>query len=252
MEILSIGNDITELKQAQEAAQAADRMKSAFLATMSHELRTPLNSIIGFTGIIMQELAGPLNPEQRKQMTMVQNSSRHLLALINDVLDISKIEAGQLILSFDWFDLCGSIRKLVDELTPQAAKKGLPVRIGMPESIHIKSDQRRVEQIIMNLLSNAVKFTAEGEITVRVFPEGEHVEISVNDTGSGIKAEDILKLFKPFFQIDSGITRRYEGTGLGLSISKRLTELLDGSIRVESTPGKGSTFTLTLPLRKES
>ena len=234
-----------ELAEAMESARSADQLKSAFLATMSHELRTPLNSIIGFTGILVQELPGPLNAEQKKQLGMIQNSARHLLALINDVLDISKIEAGQLDLVFSSFDLVSSVNETVDLIRPMADKKNLQVVTVLPDSpVQVYLDKRRFEQILMNLVNNAVKFTEKG--TVRVFCEceGENCSLSVEDTGIGIPAESIGSLFKPFQQLDTGLARKHEGTGLGLSICKKLIEMMNGNIGVESIPGKGSVFTI--------
>lgn len=238
------------LEVAMERAQEADRIKSAFLASMSHELRTPLNSIIGFTGILLQGLAGPLNEEQHKQMGMVQNSARHLLHLINDVLDISKIEAGQLELSSERFNLAESLTKAIQIVTPLAEKKGLKLVSDVaPEVGGIVSDRRRVEQVLINLINNAVKFTEEGEVRVESKTEGTHIVTSIQDTGIGINQEDMNTLFEAFRQIDTGVARRYEGTGLGLSICKRLIEKLGGRIWAKSEgDGKGSTFTFTLPL----
>ena len=238
-----------ELARAVEHAQAADLAKSAFLATMSHELRTPLNSIIGFTGILLQGLVGPLNDEQKKQLGMVRESSSHLLDLINDVLDISKIEAGQLEVSRNPFDLGACLEKCMHGVRPLAAKRGLRLDLDLPTGIGaISSDRRRVEQVFINLLSNAIKFTEAGDVRVTVVVTDSDVEIQVRDTGIGIRPEDLAKLFRPFRQVDTGLTRKYDGTGLGLSISKRLIELLGGQIRVESEPGKGSMFAFSLPL----
>jgi PAS domain S-box-containing protein len=278
-EILSVGTDITERKRAEEEirqlhedlqrhaaklelrvaertaelavardrAEAADRLKSAFLATMSHELRTPLNSIIGFTGIILQGLAGPLSQEQNKQLEMVRGSARHLLALINDVLDISKIEAGQLEVTREPFDLRASIGKVAGIVKPLADKKGLALHVELASEIGAwVSDQRRVEQILINLLNNAVKFTERGQVTLTAGTAPGVLRISVADSGIGIKREDLQKLFQPFRQIDTGLTRQHEGTGLGLAICRRLAELLGGEIRAESEWGKGSTFTVEL------
>lgn len=279
-EILSVGTDITERKEAEEQirqlhrelqlhaaelerrvaertaelavardrAEAADRLKSAFLATMSHELRTPLNSIIGFTGIILQGLAGPLNPEQRKQLEMVRGSARHLLALINDVLDISKIEAGQLEVACEPFDLRASIEKAASSVKLLAEKKALVLQVALaPEIGAWESDQRRIEQILINLLNNAIKFTEHGRITLTAEIAGDSVRISIADTGIGIKPDDFQKLFQPFRQIDTGLARNHEGTGLGLAICRRLAELLGGEIFAESEWGRGSTFTVVLP-----
>ncbi len=250
--------DITERKhmeedliRAKEAAEEADRIKSAFLATMSHELRTPLNAIIGFTGIMLQGLAGPLNEEQRKQMTMVQNSSRHLLALINDVLDISRIEAGQLDLSFTSFELRPSIEKMVALVSPLAEKKGIELRLDIADDVETATtDQRRLEQVILNLLNNAVKFTEKGHVRISCRRENKDYLLSIADTGIGMRQEEIPGLFQPFHQIDTGLSRKHEGTGLGLSISEKLLTLMGGKISVESEWGKGSIFTIRFPREK--
>ena len=254
---VGIIEDITEereaaesLRQAMEQAQAADRIKSAFLATMSHELRTPLNSIIGFTGIMLQGLAGPLNEEQQKQMTMVQNSSRHLLSLINDVLDISKIEAGQLDLAPASFALKPCIEKVIKMVAPLAAHKGLELRMEIGDDVgDMVTDQRRFEQILLNLVNNAVKFTEQGQITVACCLEKNQYRVSVVDTGIGMQAEELVRIFQPFHQIDAGLARKHEGTGLGLSICKKLLDLMGGSIEVLSQQGAGSEFIVRLPLQ---
>jgi PAS domain S-box-containing protein len=239
-----------ELVIAKEAAESADRLKSAFLATMSHELRTPLNSIIGFTGIVLQGMAGPLNDEQTKQLGMVQNSARHLLALINDVLDISKIEAGQLEIRCGPFSLPGAIQKAADTVSPLAKKKGIELHLDLSSDVdQIISDQRRVEQVLLNLLGNAVKFTDQGEIHVHCRRESDWVVTAIQDTGIGIDPRNQQSVFEPFRQVDTGTARKREGTGLGLSICKRLVNRLGGSISVVSSIGQGSTFTVRLPLK---
>ena len=286
VEILSVGTDITarrkaetalrvlndtlerrvaartiDLQMASERAEAADRIKSAFLANMSHELRTPLNSIIGFTGIMIQGLAGPVNPEQSKQLGMVRTSARHLLALVNDVLDISKIEAGQLEVAHEFFDMGQSVKKVIALVTPLAEKKGLALRFEiLPELGKAESDERRFEQVLLNLLSNAIKFTERGEVVLRAELVAEFqlkdeaskksaVRLQVSDTGMGIKPEHLPTLFQPFRQIDTGLARNHEGTGLGLAICRRLAKLMGGDITVESVWEKGSTFSVTLPLK---
>jgi PAS domain S-box-containing protein len=243
-------------------AEAADRTKSVFLATMSHELRTPLNSIIGFTGIVMQGMAGPLNPEQTKQLGMVKASARHLLDLINDVLDLSKIEAGQLEVHAAQFDLRASLERVTASIMPLADSKHLALTcLVSPDLGLMVSDQRRVEQIVINLLSNAIKFTASGSVKLSAeraagfhsspdAPSQPVLRLRVTDTGMGIKPDDLLTLFQPFRQIDGGLARQNEGTGLGLAISRRLASLLDGEVSAASEWSKGSVFTVILPLQE--
>ncbi|HPN38804.1 MAG TPA: YfiR/HmsC family protein [Melioribacteraceae bacterium] len=238
-----------ELEAAKERAESADRLKSAFLATMSHELRTPLNSIIGFTGILIKQIAGPLNDEQLKQLNMAKSSAKHLLDLINDVLDISKIEAGELVVTYSPFDFRKSLQKVVLSVQPLAVKKNLELILEVSEEISIiNSDCRRIEQIFLNLINNSIKFTETGYIKIESRIKDKFIETKVIDTGIGIKDEDMNKLFKPFSQVDTGITRAHEGTGLGLSICSRLVSKLGGLINVTSKIGEGSTFSVLLPI----
>lgn len=226
----------------------SERLKSALLASMSHELRTPLNSIIGFTGILLQGLAGPLNPEQTKQLGFVRESSRHLLELINDVLDLSKIEADQMQFEYHSFDLRETIARVVSLMKPIAEKKGLSFQVSIDSGVrYMIGDRRRVEQVLINLLSNAVKFAHQGGVSMTCTLQGDRVCVAVTDTGIGISPQDQEHIFTPFRQLASGLTRKYEGTGLGLSISQRIVHMMHGSITVKSQEGRGSTFTVTFP-----
>jgi len=242
-----------ELESAVTRAEAADRLKSAFLATMSHELRTPLNSIIGFTGLLLQKLPGPLNSEQEKQLGMVRGSASHLLDLINDVLDLSKIEAGQLPLKSEIFPIHDSLERVLASVAPQAAQKALPIVNEISPALGtMHSDRRRMEQIVLNLLNNAIKFTDRGSVTLQaslISTPVPSLRLVVRDTGIGIRPEDQALLFLPFSQVDSGLTRQHEGTGLGLAICRRVTELLGGTITVRSEWQRGSEFTVILPLK---
>ncbi|AUC21872.1 hypothetical protein BTO15_07050 [Polaribacter sejongensis] len=238
----------TQLEKEKVKAQSADLMKSAFLATMSHELRTPMNSIIGFTGILLKEYPGPLNQDQKKQLSMVKNSSKHLLSLINDVLDISKIEAGKLKVSYYPFNYLKTLEKTINFLLPQASKKGLTINSEISEiDITINSDERRVEQVLLNLLSNAIKFSYNGTILIKVDVVDNLIITQVIDQGIGMDKKDLNKLFMPFIQLEGGLSRSHEGIGLGLAICKSLVEKLGGTIKVQSEIDKGSNFTFTLP-----
>ncbi|MBW2038544.1 MAG: PAS domain S-box protein [Deltaproteobacteria bacterium] len=262
--VFAAARDITERRRAEEALKQsaeqleeanirlkeADRLKSIFLASMSHELRTPLNSIIGFTGIILMGMVGEISEEQRKQLIMVKNSAHHLLSLINDLLDISKIEAGKVELSLEEFRLDDVVGEVVETFSPAVMERGLELLTEVPEGITPFSDRRRVKQVLMNLVSNAVKFTDQGSvrITARVLRD-ENLEMRVTDTGIGIKKEGVNRLFEPFQQIDMSLTKKYEGTGLGLYLCKKLLALLGGEISAKSEYDRGSEFTFTIPLR---
>lgn len=239
-----------ELALAAERAQAADRAKSAFLSSMSHELRTPLNSVIGFTGVLLQGIAGPLRPEQEEPLRIVQRNGRHLLDLINDVLDLSKIEAEEMRLASAPFDLAQVVRESLASMGPAAATKGLALEGALPaEPVPMAGDARRVAQIVLNLLSNALKFTEAGSVTASLVQEPGKVRLAVRDTGPGIPAQDLPRLFREFEQLDVGLARHREGTGLGLALSRRLARLMGGNIQVASQEGLGSTFTLILPVK---
>jgi len=242
------------LKDTNNKLEKIGWQKSMFIASMSHELRTPLNSIIGFTGIILQGKSGEISEEQRKQLTMVNNSAKHLLALINDIIDINKIEAGKIEPIIANFNLSSIMHEVKESFRIAAAEKGIEITMEIPENLVIKSDERRVEQVIMNLVSNAVKFTERGEIGIKMVRKDGTVEISVRDTGIGIKQEDMDKLFKPFSQIYieniEGMPKQ-ESTGLGLYLSKKNADLLNCEISAESEFGKGSKLVFSLPLKYE-
>lgn len=247
-----------ELKTALVRAEAADRTKSAFLAIMSHELRTPLNSIIGFTGLVLQGMAGPLTTEQSKQLGMVRESANHLLSLINDILDISKIEANQFQFHRESVEIRPLLDRTLSSVGPLVMKKGLGLEAHFDSSLDILfTDSRRLGQVLLNLLQNAVKFTNAGQVIVTARMESSvntgarQLRISVSDTGIGIKADDLPALFQPFHQVNNTLSRQHEGPGLGLAISHRLISQLGGELTVQSEWGKGSTFTFTLPAGAE-
>ncbi len=239
-----------ELEQANVRLQELDQLKSMFLASMSHELRTPLNSIIGFTGLLLMGMAGDLNDEQKKQLGLVKNSAQHLLELINDILDISKIEAGKIDLDINKFNLKQLINEIIEETSPLVKKKDIQLTGKASDNIYITSDKRRVKQVLMNLVSNAIKFTEIGSIQIKAETKSDDIlELTVTDKGIGILKEDLGKLFAPFQQLDMSSTKKYEGTGLGLYLSKKLVTMLGGDITAKSEYGKGSDFTVNLPLK---
>jgi len=239
-----------ELAQANIQLKEIDRLKSEFLATMSHELRTPLNSIIGFTGIILQGIAGEINEEQRKQLSMIYESAKHLLSLINDILDLSRIESGKMEVSMERFKIQDVVSEVSQSLSPMISQKNLRLIIEIPdETPEIYSDRKKVLQILLNLVNNAVKFTEKGEIRIKCKFDKDNLEVCVSDTGVGIKEESMKYLFEAFRQVDGTARRRYEGAGLGLHLCRKLVTLLGGKMWAESEYGKGSSFTFTLPLK---
>lgn len=247
--VFAAARDVTERKRFEQSLQQASRMKSEFLANMSHELRTPLNGIIGFSEFLVDEKPGALNAKQKEYLGDILNSARHLLQLINDVLDLSKVEAGKMELSPETFSLTKAIEEITSTVSPLAKKKNIRVsRVISPPLEQVTLDQQRFKQVLYNLLSNAVKFTEVGNVDILVDAlDANRFRIRVKDTGIGIKPENMNRLFKEFEQLDSGTSRKYGGTGLGLSLTRRIVELLEGDITVESEDGKGSTFTVVLP-----
>ena len=253
--------DVSSYKQAEELLRLANleleramRLKDDFLANMSHELRTPLTGILGITEIMLTQIGGPLTPQQQKYLGLVDTSGRHLLSLINDILDLSKIEAGKTELepeSLAVGDICQASLAFVKEL---ASKKSVALEFSCePKQLQMMADARRLKQILVNLLSNAVKFTPSGgRVSLRAVGQvqDEWVRFAVTDTGIGMSPQDLTRLFTPFTQVDSGLARSHEGTGLGLALVKKLAELHGGSVAVESELGKGSTFTVSIPWRQ--
>jgi signal transduction histidine kinase len=237
-----------ELSEANMKLKELDRLKSMFIASTSHELRTPLNAIIGFTGITLQGLSGTLNEEQQDNLTRVYQSAKHLLALIGDIIDISKIEAGKIDTSLEEFPLEDLVEEAVATVTPQLQVKGLPLEREISAGLTVYADRKRLFQCLVNLLSNAAKFTEKGSIVVGARESKGSIELSVTDSGIGIAERDLPRLFKPFERLESHLQVQAGGTGLGLYLTAKLTaDILRGTISVVSRVGEGSTFTLSLP-----
>jgi PAS domain S-box-containing protein len=245
--------DQNELLRRQHIAlEQASALKSQFLANMSHEFRTPLNAILGYTHMLLHGVSGAVSDTQRKSLTRIDSNSRHLLALINDILDITRIEAGRMPLNLTTFKIPELVEEVMSELEPIIRRSNLTVRASMPRSLPpFKSDRQKVKQIVLNFLSNSLKFTPAGKITIKASYDAKlrSVAIAVSDSGVGIGPDDQAKVFEDFRQLDSSPARGYGGTGLGLSICRRLSQMLGGTIELESELGKGSTFTLRLPSR---
>jgi CheY-like chemotaxis protein/signal transduction histidine kinase len=238
-----------ELERQRQSVEEANRLKSQFLSNMSHELRTPLNSIMALSRVLMMQAGTKLSEEEVNYLAIVERNGKNLLTLINDILDLSKIEAGRMDISPRPFSLGQTVKSIVESIVPLAAEKRLEIRQDIPEDLPpVESDEIRVTQILQNLLSNAVKFTDAGYVSVSLQASERTVLVRITDTGIGIAKDDLLRIFEEFRQLDGTTARRYEGTGLGLTIARKAARLLGGEIRVESELGKGSTFTLTLPL----
>jgi CheY-like chemotaxis protein len=238
-----------ELEARNREVEKANHLKSEFLASMSHELRTPLHTIIGFTELIQEESQGPLNDQQKRFLGHVHHDSVHLLELINDILDLSKIEANRMELRIENFDACEVIRESVTGIAPSANAKNIAIEEHIEQPVFVRADRLRFREIMTNLLSNAVKFTPKnGRVRIDwTLTEGSMVAISVSDTGIGIAPDDQAVIFDRFRQVGSATSGVREGTGLGLAIVKRLVEMHGGAMTVESTVGKGSVFTFTMP-----
>ncbi len=238
-----------ELQERNAALEAASRHKSEFLATMSHELRTPLNSIIGFSELLQDSLFGPLTERQKKYVANIHGSGQHLLRLINDILDLSKVEAGKMELHIERFAVPDLLEEAIGTVSAQAAARDVTLTTSLaPEVGLFPADPRKVKQILFNLLSNAIKFNVRGgRVEARARMIETDLEISVVDTGIGIREEDRETIFEEFRQVDGSYSRQYEGTGLGLALTKKFVEMQGGRMTVTSEVGKGSTFTLSLP-----
>jgi len=241
-----------EIEQKSRELEIASQHKSQFLANMSHELRTPLNAILGYTELIADGIYGEVPEKVGEVVDRVQKSGRHLLGLINDVLDLSKIEAGQLELGFNDYSVQDVVHSVISSVEPLAAGKGLRLAVDIAPGLPVvRGDERRIAQVLLNLVGNAIKFTESGSIVVRAVNSNSMLVISVADTGAGIPEADHQKIFEEFQQVDSSSTRAKGGTGLGLAIAKRIVEMHGGRIWLESAPGKGSTFFFSIPVRIE-
>ena len=243
----TVKNNI-DLAVARDSEKDANKAKSRFLANMSHELRTPLNAIIGYSELLTEDCDAEGNQDAAKDLSKIRSAARHLLNLINEILDLSKIEAGQVELFIEEVPLGSLVDEVVAVLKPLIAERAnhLVVKCAARNEV-IKSDVVKLRQILFNLLSNASKFTENGQIEMRIERQHDWLAIAITDTGIGMSAEQMKKLFKPFVQADGSTTRKYGGTGLGLAISKQYCEMMGGAIKVSSERGKGSTFTVHVP-----
>jgi signal transduction histidine kinase len=236
------------LWQSDELGKAS-KLKSDFLANMSHELRTPLNAVIGYSALLVDGIAGPLNATQFDYITRSRAAAQHLLSLINDILDLSKIEAGKMPVYIERVRLPELIREVAEQVEPMVTSRDLGFSaVVAPDCPVVETDKTKVKQILLNLLSNAVKFTNRGSVNLGVRRDGDSVVLEVQDTGVGIKAEEMDAIWEDFRQLDQSRTRSFGGTGLGLSITRRLTQQLNGTVNVESEFGVGTTFTVRLPI----
>ena len=241
---------VRKVELARDEALQATQAKSRFLANMSHELRTPLNAIIGFARLVSRKTEEQIDDRQQQNLGNILQSGEHLLSLINEILDLSRIEAGRLEIFPAIVELEEMLSDVVQSLQPLARDKGLDLAFAIEGDLEsVFTDPDKLRQILVNLIGNALKFTESGSVTVSASRHGSHVAVAVQDTGIGIPEDELDRIFEEFHQVESGTTRRYGGTGLGLAISNRLVRLLGGAMKVESAPGEGSTFTVQLPAR---
>ena len=240
----------TRLQWQSRELEKANRLKSEFLASMSHELRTPINALIGYASLMLDRIYGDLTPRQEEGLTRIQGAAQHLLALINDILDLAKIEAGRMPLHLDDVKLADIITEISQQIEPLVKKKKLTYQVELPSTdLMLHTDRTKVKQILLNLLSNAVKFTHHGGVWLNVSKDEEDLRFDVRDTGIGIRETDLESIWEDFRQVDQSRTREFGGTGLGLSITRKLVDALGGHVFAQSTFGKGSTFTVILPIR---
>jgi signal transduction histidine kinase len=241
-----------EIQDKSRQLEEASKHKSQFLANMSHELRTPLNAILGYTELIMDNIYGDTPDKMREVLDRIQRNGKHLLGLINDVLDLSKIEAGQLTLALTDYSIKDVVHSVYSAVEPLAVNKNLAFKIEVPPNLPPgHGDERRLTQVLLNLVGNAIKFTDRGEVAILAVSSNGSFTVAVRDTGPGIGAADQDKIFEEFRQADDSLTRKKGGTGLGLSISKRIIEMHGGKLWVDSEPGHGSTFSFTVPVTVE-
>jgi signal transduction histidine kinase len=239
-----------ELEDSAVKLREASELKSRFLSYMSHEFRTPLGSIRSIARLLVDRMDGPLTPEQDKQVRFIQDSAAELTDMVNDLLDLAKVEAGRISVSPAWFEMVDLFAALRGMFKPILTSTDVDLVFEEPHHVpRIYTDDKRLSQILRNFISNALKFTTHGEVRVTATGDDDHVTFAVKDTGIGIAAQHLPALFQDFVQVDAPIQKRLRGTGLGLSLSKKIAELLGGSVAVESTPGVGSTFSLTIPIR---
>ena len=253
--VLVVASEVTDLvaarlaaEQAQREAVAASRAKSDFVARMSHELRTPLAAIIGYGELLHDGITGPVNEEQKRQLTRIRWSANHLLSIIDEILTLARMEAGKERVEMQEVDVPQLLESVASMAEPLAAAKGLSFELRSPKAdLTLKTDPMKLRQVLLNLISNAVKYTEQGGVTLSGHASNGEVQFLVEDTGVGVAEDHLGKIFEPFWQVEQTTTRRAGGTGLGLAVTRQFVDLLGGTIGVESTPGKGSTFRVSVP-----
>jgi len=254
--VLVLVQDVTErvareeeLREALQRAEAASQSKSEFLASMSHELRTPLSAVVGYMELLEGEMVGPVAPQQKAYLGRVKAAARHLISIIEEILTFSRVDAGKEEVHRELLDVVKLARDVEELLEPQAVLKGLALSVTLPDrDVALVTDGTKLRQILINLLGNALKFTDEGEVSLEMSVGDDDVQFCIRDSGPGIDAADLERIFDPFTQVDQSLKRRKGGTGLGLPVSRRLAHLLGGDLTVESARGEGTAFTLRIPL----